>query len=71
MSLQLKVPNIVDSGAVESITNAISTVDPELNVIVDLASKTVTVEPKHPNNSVASEESIRQAVTAAGYPVQN
>jgi copper chaperone CopZ len=69
MSLKLKASNIIDSSAVESITSAIKTVDPTLKVDIDLASQIVTVEPKHPNESVASEESIRQAVTAAGYPV--
>jgi copper chaperone CopZ len=69
MSLKLKASNIRDSSAVESIKSAIKTVDPTLKVDVDLASQVVTVEPKNPNESVASEESIRQAVTAAGYPV--
>jgi copper chaperone CopZ len=69
MSLKLKVSNIVDSSAVEVIKSAIATVDPTLKVDVDLASQTVTVEPKNTSESVASEESIRQAVTAAGYPV--
>lgn len=70
MALKLKVSNIVDSSSVELITDAIGTVDPALKVDVDMASQTVTVQPKSPNMAVASEESIRQAVTAAGYPVQ-
>jgi copper chaperone len=69
MSLKLKVANVVDSSAVESIKNAIKTVDPTLQVDFDLSSQVITVEPKNPNEPVASEESIRQAVTAAGYPV--
>jgi copper chaperone len=69
MSLKLKVANAIDSSAVESIKNAIRTVDPTLEVDVNLSSQVVTVEPKNPNEPVASEESIRQAVTAAGYPV--
>jgi copper chaperone CopZ len=70
MALKLKVSNIVDSSSVELITDAISTVDPALKVDVDMVSQTVTVQPKNLGMAVASEESIRQAVTAAGYPVQ-
>jgi copper chaperone CopZ len=70
MTLKIKVSNEIDSSAVESIKSAISTVDPDLNVDVDLASQTISVDPKHANEPVASEESIRQAVTAAGYPVK-
>jgi copper chaperone CopZ len=70
MALKLKVFNIVDSSSVELITDAISTVDPALKVDIDMASQTVTVQSKNPGIAVASEESIRQAVTAAGYPVQ-
>jgi copper chaperone CopZ len=69
MALKLKVDKTLDSGSVEAITNAVTTVDPTLNVEVDLAAQTVTVQPKDSDAPVASEESIRQAVTAAGYPV--
>jgi copper chaperone CopZ len=69
MALKLKVDKALDSGSVEVIKNAVTTVDPTLNVDVDLASQTVTVQPKDSDKPVASEESIRQAVTAAGYPV--
>jgi copper chaperone CopZ len=71
MALKLKVSNTVDASAIEGIENAVSMVDPTLNVDVDLASQTVTVYPKNSNSPVASEESIRQAVTAAGYPVHD
>jgi copper chaperone CopZ len=71
MALNLKVSKIIDSSSVEVITDAVTIVDPTLNVDVDLASQTVTVQPKNPKDPVASEESIRQAVTAAGYPVQS
>ncbi|HEY9827064.1 MAG TPA: heavy-metal-associated domain-containing protein [Stenomitos sp.] len=71
MALQLKVCNALDSQSVELITKAIYTVDPELAVDVDLDSQTVTVQPKHPDEVVASEESVRQAVTAAGYPIES
>jgi copper chaperone CopZ len=71
MALKLKVSKIVDSSSVDVITDAVNIVDPTLNVDVDLASQTIIVQPKDPNVPVASEESIRQAVTAAGYPIQN
>ncbi len=71
MALNLKVSKTMDSSSVEVIKDAVTTVDPTLNVAVDLASQTVIVQPKNLNVSVASEESIRQAVTAAGYHVQS
>ncbi|WP_404784529.1 heavy-metal-associated domain-containing protein [Altericista sp. CCNU0014] len=71
MSLKIKVSNTIDPGSVEGITNAINTVDPTLDVDVDLTSQTVTIQPKDPNMAVASEESIRQAVTAAGYSIRS
>jgi copper chaperone CopZ len=69
MALRMKVGKTLDSDSVEIIKNAVTTVDPTLNVEVDLGSQTVTVQPKDADKPVASEESIRQAVTAAGYPV--
>lgn len=71
MALKLKVSKIVDSTSVDVITDAVNTVDPALNVDVDLASQTITVQHQDLNVPVASEESIRQAVTAAGYPIHN
>jgi copper chaperone CopZ len=69
MALKMKVDKPLDSGSVEAIKTAVTTVDPTVNVEVDLDSQTVTVQPKDADKPVASEESIRQAVTAAGYPV--
>jgi copper chaperone CopZ len=69
MALKMKVDKPLDSGSVEAIKTAVTTVDPTLNVEVDVDSRTVTVQPKDTDSPVASEESIRQAVTAAGYPV--
>lgn len=70
MALQLNVPSMACADCAQTITKAIATVDPGLKVDVDLASKTVHVEPKEPNTAVASEESIIQAITASGYPVE-
>lgn len=64
MALKLKVPNIMCSGCVETITEAITTMEPDAKVDVDIKAKTVTVE------AAASEETIKQAITAAGYTIE-
>ncbi|MBV8886002.1 MAG: heavy-metal-associated domain-containing protein [Chroococcidiopsidaceae cyanobacterium CP_BM_RX_35] len=64
MALKLKVPNVMCSGCVETITEAITTMEPDAKVDVDVKAKTVSVE------SAASEESIKQAITAAGYTIE-
>lgn len=61
MALKLNVPSIVCDGCGETISKAIKTVDSDASISVDVAGKTVTVE------SGASEESIKQAVTATGH----
>lgn len=63
MALKLKVPSIVCSGCADTITKAIQTVEKEANIDVDVEAKTVTVEAK------ASEESIKQAITATGHTI--
>jgi copper chaperone len=47
-----------------SITESIHTVEADAKVDVDVKAKTVTVEAQ------ASEESIKQAIVAAGYTVE-
>ncbi|WP_013324322.1 heavy-metal-associated domain-containing protein [Gloeothece verrucosa] len=64
MALELKVPSIACSGCADTITKAIKTVEPEANVKVDVEAKTVAVEAK------ASEESIKQAITATGHTIE-
>ncbi|MDF0553421.1 heavy-metal-associated domain-containing protein [Kamptonema sp. UHCC 0994] len=63
MEIKLNVPSIVCSGCGDTITKAIKTVESEANVNVDVAAKTVTIETK------ASEESIKQAISATGHTV--
>ncbi|HLO47963.1 MAG TPA: heavy-metal-associated domain-containing protein [Kamptonema sp.] len=63
MAIKLNVPSIVCSGCADTITKAIKTVESEANVNVDVAAKTVTVEAQ------ASEESIKQAISATGHTV--
>jgi copper chaperone len=64
MALKLKVPNIACDACAETITESIRIVEPDAKVDVDVKDKTVTVE------SEASEESIKQAIVAAGYTIQ-
>ena len=64
MALKLKVPNVMCSDCASTITEAITTMEPDAKVDVDVKAKTVTVE------SAASEESIKQAITAAGYTIE-
>ncbi|NEP83167.1 MAG: heavy-metal-associated domain-containing protein [Okeania sp. SIO3C4] len=64
MAIQLKVPSIVCDGCADTITKAIKTQESEADVQVDLEQKIVTVETK------ASEESIKQAIVAAGHTVE-
>jgi len=64
MALQLKVPSIVCNGCAETITETITTMEPDAKVEVDVKAKTVTVE------AAASEETIKQAIVAAGHTVE-
>lgn len=62
--LELKVPSMVCDGCVETVTKAIKTHEPNAKVDIDLDSKKVSVDTK------ASEESIKQVITAAGHTVE-
>jgi len=64
MALKLKVSNIACDGCAETITESIRIVQPDAKVDVDVKDKTVSVE------SEASEESIKQAIVAAGYTIE-
>ncbi len=63
MTLDLKVPDISCPDCAETITEAVTTADPQAKVDVNVEAKTVRVETKD------AEETIRQAITAAGYTV--
>ncbi len=63
MALKMTVPDISCDGCAESITESIHTMEPDAKVEVDVKAKTVTVE------SAASEETIKQAITSAGYTI--
>ncbi|MEB3828379.1 heavy-metal-associated domain-containing protein [Phormidium sp. CCY1219] len=63
MAVKLNVPSMVCESCVEKVTDALKTVDADAKVNVDLSSKQVTID------SEASPESFEQAITAAGYQV--
>lgn len=62
--MKLKVPSIVCQGCVDTIKKEILTHEPEAKVDIDMGSKMVNV------NTKASEESIKQMITAVGHTVE-
>ena len=64
MTINLKVPSMVCGGCVDAVTEAIKTHEPKANVDINLDTKQVEVDTE------ASEESIRQIITAAGHTVE-
>lgn len=64
MALKLNVPNISCEDCAGKISDSIHVVDSGAKVDVDVNAKTVTVEAE------ASEESIKQAIVAAGYHIE-
>ncbi len=64
MALKMNVPNIACDGCAATITESIHVVEPEAKVEVNVKAKTVTVE------AASSEESIKQAIVAAGYNIE-
>lgn len=69
MALKMKVSNITGDKCVDTITESIHTMMPDARVDVDVQAKTVTVEPTA-SESIASEESIKQVIVAAGYHIE-
>ncbi|MEA5594150.1 heavy-metal-associated domain-containing protein [Rivularia sp. UHCC 0363] len=64
MALKVKVSNMKCDDCASKISEAIKVMEPKAKVDVDLDSKTVTVD------SGASDESIKQAIVAAGYHIE-
>ncbi len=64
MTMNFKVPSMVCDGCIDTIKDAIITHEPEAKVEIDLDSKLVKVDTE------ASEESIRQVITAVGHTVK-
>ncbi|MEM8832725.1 MAG: heavy-metal-associated domain-containing protein [Cyanobacteria bacterium P01_G01_bin.19] len=64
MTLNFKVPSMVCDGCVSTVESAILTHEPEAKVDINLDTKEVKVD------TGASEESIKQIITAAGHTVE-
>jgi len=62
MTLQLKVPKIACSACIDTITKAVTAIDPTAKVKADTKTKMVSVETQ------TSETAIKEAIAAAGYP---
>ncbi|GAB4386835.1 MAG: hypothetical protein Kow00121_54280 [Elainellaceae cyanobacterium] len=63
MTLKLQVPNMACSACGETITQAITSIDPNAQVNADPKTKLVNVE------TTAPETEIRKAIAAAGYEI--
>ena len=62
MTIELKVPNMACGACAKTITQAVVDIDPKASVRADPKTKQVIVE------SNADESSVREAISAAGYP---
>jgi copper chaperone len=62
MQYTLHVPKMSCGGCVNTISNAVKSIDANAKVDADIASKIVKVE------SVATEQALIEAITNAGYP---
>lgn len=62
MTIELKVPNMACGACAKTITQAVINIDSKASVRADPKTKQVIVE------SNASESSVREAISAAGYP---
>lgn len=63
MTLQLKVPNMACSACSETITKAVTAIDPAAKVEADPKTKLVQIEAQ------VSETTIKAAIAAAGYTI--
>ena len=63
MTIQLKVPSIVCDGCADTITKAITELDSDAKVNVNVETKEVSTE------TSASESAVREAITAKGHTV--
>ncbi|MBD1852689.1 heavy metal transport/detoxification protein [Leptolyngbya sp. ST-U4] len=63
MNLQFSVPSLDSSDAARDLKETILTSEPDAKVDVNLEQKIVTIE------TGASEETIKQVITAAGHQI--
>ncbi|MGB3637522.1 MAG: heavy-metal-associated domain-containing protein [Rivularia sp. (in: cyanobacteria)] len=64
MALKLKITNMKCDDCASKISEAIKVMEPDAKVEADVDSKTVTVD------TAASDETVKQAIVAAGYHVE-
>lgn len=62
-TLQLTVPSMACSACADTITKAVQAIDPAATIEADPKTKRVHV------NSQADDAAVKQAIAAAGYPV--
>ncbi|GAB4209561.1 MAG: hypothetical protein Fur006_69410 [Coleofasciculaceae cyanobacterium] len=62
MTLELKIPKIACSACVNTVTKAVTKIDPTAKVTADTKTKMVSIETE------TSEAAIRDAIAATGYP---
>jgi copper chaperone len=62
MTLKLKVPKMACSACVNTIAQAVKTVDPAAVVEADIKTKLVTIQTVKPENEV------KKAIASVGYP---
>ncbi|NJL09843.1 MAG: heavy-metal-associated domain-containing protein [Calothrix sp. SM1_7_51] len=65
MTLQFKVPDMACNACAETISETIHTMEPDARIEIDFKYKIVTIE------SSASSESIKQAIIAAGFTIED
>ncbi|MDJ0531828.1 MAG: heavy-metal-associated domain-containing protein [Xenococcaceae cyanobacterium MO_207.B15] len=63
MKLELTVSSMVCEGCEETVKKVVKAKDSQADVVVDLASKKVTIE------TTAPENEIKEAIVAAGHTV--
>jgi copper chaperone len=63
MTLELTVPNMACSACAETITKAVTAIDPAAKISADPATKQVSIETQ------ADASAVKEAITAAGYTV--
>ncbi len=61
MTLQLKVPTMACSACLNTIAQAVKTLDPAATIEADLKTKFVTIE------TVQPESEVRKAIASVGY----
>lgn len=63
MTLQLTVPDMACSACVNTITQAVTAIDPSAQIAADPKTKQVNIETQ------AAETAIKEAIVAAGYTI--